>query len=111
MPRITDDYMREMLTKTREYTVVLLWPTEKRAEPGADPLVWEHARRNFELRADGLLSIVCPINGSSLSGVGIFDATLERTREIMDGDPAVQAGLFSYETHRCRSFPGDALPG
>ena len=28
----------------------------------------------------------------------------------MDGDPGVQAGVFVYELHPCRSFPGDALP-
>ena len=34
----------------------------------------------------------------------------EETKEIMDGDPGVQAGLFVYEVHPCRGFPGDALP-
>jgi hypothetical protein len=29
---------------------------------------------------------------------------------IMDGDPGVQAGIFTYEVHPVRSFPGDALP-
>jgi hypothetical protein len=29
----------------------------------------------------------------------------------MDEDPAVKAGVFVYEVHPCRSFPGDSLPG
>jgi hypothetical protein len=30
----------------------------------------------------------------------------------MDGDPAIQAGVLSYEVHPVRGFPGDALaPG
>ncbi len=111
MGAITDDVMRAMLTRSREYSVVLLRTTPQRAAPGADATVWEHGRRNFELRAEGLLSIVCPIvDGSGWAGIGIFNATVERTREIMEGDPGVQAGIFTYEVHPCRSFPGDALP-
>ena len=29
----------------------------------------------------------------------------------MDQDPAVREGIFVYEAHPCRSFPGDCLPG
>jgi len=25
-------------------------------------------------------------------------------------DPGLQAGIFTYEIHPCRSFPGDSLP-
>ncbi len=28
----------------------------------------------------------------------------------MDGDPGVAAGIFTYEAHPIRSFPGDGLP-
>jgi hypothetical protein len=28
---------------------------------GVDGIIWEHGRRNFSLRADGLLSIICPV--------------------------------------------------
>jgi len=31
-------------------------------------------------------------------------------RTILDGDPAVQAGILSYTVHSCRGFPGSALP-
>jgi hypothetical protein len=30
---------------------------------------------------------------------------------IMDHDPGVQAGIFSYDIHPVRGFPGAALPG
>ncbi len=111
MTTITDEFMREMLGRSREYSIVLLKKTPGRVESRADPVVWEHGRRNFELRAEGLLSIVCPIiDGSEWAGIGIFNASIERTREIMDGDPGVQAGIFTYEVHPVRGFPGDALP-
>ncbi len=108
---ITDDFMREMLGRSREYSVVLLKKAPGRQEDRASPIVWEHGRRNFELRAEGLLSIVCPIvDGSEWAGIGIFNASPERTREIMEGDPGVRAGIFTYEIHAGRGFPGDALP-
>jgi hypothetical protein len=28
----------------------------------------------------------------------------------MEDDPGVKAGVFVYEVHPCRSFPGDSLP-
>ena len=108
---ITDEYMHQMLAKTKNYTIVILKPTDKRKEPGADSIIWEHGRRNFALRADSLLSIICPItDNSEVSGLEIFNADVERTMNIMAGDPAVKAGIFQYEIHPCRSFPGDALP-
>jgi hypothetical protein len=111
MASITDEYMRDMLTKSRPYSVVLLRSTAGRQEPGADAIVWEHGRRNFMLRADGLLAIVCPVtDGSEWAGIGIFDATPEETARIMDEDPGVRAGVFTYEVHPVRGFPGDSLP-
>lgn len=111
MTPITDDFMRKMLAKTKAYTVVLLKATSARAEPEADAVIWEHGRRNFSLRADGLLPIVCPVaDDSGWSGIGIFAATPEETARIMDDDPGVKAGIFTYEVHPVLGFPGDALP-
>ncbi|SRR5579871_5011444 len=111
MTDITDEHMMSMRSKTKEYSAVILKAGPKRYEPGVEKIIWEHGRRNFALRADGILSIVCPvIDGSDTSGIGIFNATLEETKKIMDDDPGVKAGVFVYELHLCRSFPGDALP-
>jgi hypothetical protein len=90
---------------------VLLKPGPKQNQSGVDRILWEHVRRNFALRADGLLSIVCPVTQeSNLSGFGIFNASVDQTRKIMDEDPGVVAGVFVYEVYPCRSFPGDSLP-
>ena len=108
---ITDEFMRQMLSTTRKYCIVILKAGPKKHEEGAETIIWEHGRRNFALRADGVLSIVCPISdGSNVSGIGIFNATVEEVQKIMDKDPAVQAGVLIYEIHACRSFPGDSLP-
>ena len=108
---ITNDYMRKMLQTTERYTLVILHRTSKGAKPGADKIVWEHGRRNFELRRDGLLRIVCPVvdHTTDVAGVCIFSTDLKRTNRIMDGDPAVKAGIFTYEAHLIKGFPGDAL--
>jgi len=112
MQEISDEYMRQMLTTVKEYTIVILKAGPKHKEPGARQIVWEHGRRNFVLRAEGLLSIVCPVmDESGITGIGIFDTSIEDTQRLMDGDPGVQAGTFVYDIHPCRSFPGDSLPG
>jgi len=111
MAIITDEYMKQMLESAKEYSVCIIKMTPRRGEPGANQIVWEHGRRNFSLRADGILSIVCPISdGSGVSGVYIFNADTHKVKEIMEQDPAVKAGIFTYEVHPSQSFPGDLLP-
>jgi len=108
---ITDEYMAEQLGRSQAYSVVLLSAGPRYGTEGADAIVFEHGRRNFALRADGVLAIVCPVvDDSPLCGVGIFTGSVEETAAVMDDDPGVRAGVFTYEVHPVRSFPGDALP-
>jgi hypothetical protein len=112
MESLSDDSMRSILQASKPFTVVILRDGPNREVDGADRVIWEHGRRNLELRAEGRMPIVCPISdGTGLAGVFIFDRGPQETRRIMDGDPAIQAGIFVYDVHPCRSFPGDALPG
>ena len=111
MTTVTDEFMRQMLTKTRNYSIVILKAGPHKNDDGVEKIIWEHGRRNFELRADGVLPIVCPVSdGSDVSGIGIFNAPIEEAKKIMDEDPGVKAGIFVYEIHACRSFPGACLP-
>jgi hypothetical protein len=108
---ISDDYMGEMLARSKTYTVVFLKSADRQRTPEVDAIIWEHGRRNFALRAQGVLSIVCPVvDDTRWSGIGIFNADAEEVTRIMDDDPGVRAGVFTYEVHPVRSFPGDALP-
>lgn len=108
---ITDDYMRGMLSKTKAYSILILHKGPNYSAEGSEKIIWEHGRRNFALRADGRLAIVCPVNdGSDVTGLGIFDLTVDETREVMDDDPGVAAGIFVYEIHPSRGFPGSVLP-
>lgn len=107
----SDDTMRAMLARAITLTTVILREGPRADAEDARALVWEHGRRNFRLRDQGLLRIVCPMSDDTdVCGIGIFAAPVERVIEIMDEDPGVRAGVFVYEAHPCRSFPGDALP-
>lgn len=111
MVTISDEFMQKMLPLAKNYCIVILMTGPKRNEPGVEKIIWEHGRRNFTLRADRVLPIVCPVDdGSNVKGVGIFNAPVEQVKKIMDEDPGVKAGVFVYEIHACRGFPGDCLP-
>lgn len=110
-PTITDDYMLQMRAHARNYSLLILKFGEACNQDGAEKIIWEHGRRNHALRAQGLLSIVCPVSDDSeVAGIGIFNASVAEVKAIMDEDPGVKAGIFVYEIHPCRSFPGDSLP-
>jgi len=111
MATITDDYMMQMLGTTKNYSIMTLKPGPNINHPDLKKIIWEHGRRNFELRAEGLLSIVCPVTeDADIQGFGIFSTDVEATKRILDGDPAVTEGVFVYEVYPVKSFPGDSLP-
>jgi YCII-related domain-containing protein len=110
MANITNEFMQQMLAKSKEYTILILRKGPNDNLPERNQIVWEHGRRNFELREAGLLSIVCPVaNNDNYKGIGIFNTDKEKVKEIMEEDPCVKAGIFIYEILSARSFPGDAL--
>ena len=95
----------------REYTLAILKATPVTFQDASRPVIWEHGRRNMALHDAGVLPIVCPVtDGSDVAGIGIFAAPSEEVRQIVDRDPAVEAGILTYELHPVRGFPGDALP-
>lgn len=110
-PIITDEYIVQMHARAKPYSLMILKAGEARHQDGAEKILWEHAREIHALRVQGLLSIVCPVSdGSELEGIGIFNASVEEVKTIMDEHPGVNAGIFVYEIHPCRGFPGDSLP-
>jgi hypothetical protein len=112
---VTDEKIRAWFQSAAPYTILILRRTDAfAAAADRDTTVWEHARRMISLHADGIMPIVCPCrddrDDTDVSGVAIFAADPGRTARIMDEDPAVQAGLYTYEVHPCRSAPGSGLP-
>ena len=107
MTVITDEEMDQLRATMKPYTVVLLQVTGRIIGDDIESTLREHRRRNLELRADGVLSIVCPIpNSHGWAAVYIFDAPPDEVRRLMDADPAVEEAIFSYEIHEGRSFAG-----
>jgi len=110
LPTITDETMRSRLSTAKSYTAMVLRTTPTFVRPDVDPIVWEHGRRNMALVDAGLLSIVLPVtDDSGLAGFGIFALTPDDTVTVMDADPGVRAGIFTYDIHPVRGFPGSAL--
>ena len=113
---MTDERLRQALQHIRPYTVCILKAGAGYQEPGparedwvAD-LILEHGKRNYALYLAGLMRVVCPIgDGSGTTGIGIFDADADEVGQITRQDPAVKAGLFTYEIHPTQTFPESTL--
>ena len=117
LPEVTDEMLKESLGRTEPYAVVILTAGARFSAPGPDrdpevgKIIWAHGKRNFALRAAGLLAVVCPVaDGTNIAGIGVFAATPEDTDRIYARDPAVRAGVLRYEVHPTRTFPGSTLP-
>ncbi len=111
LPWIADDAMRARLAGSAAYTMVVLHSTDLCVRPQVDPIIWAHGRRNMALITAGIAPVITPVTAAEgPSGFAIFATDVEQARTIMDADPGVAAGIFSYEIHPVRGFPGSALP-
>jgi uncharacterized protein YndB with AHSA1/START domain len=110
LPTISDETMRARLSEAKSYTVMLLHATDRCVRPDVDAIIWEHGRRNMALVEAGELLVVLPVSDDTqLAGLAVFAGDAERVTAILDDDPGVQAGIFRYELHPARGFPGAAL--
>ncbi|MGH2644126.1 MAG: hypothetical protein ACRDE2_09270 [Chitinophagaceae bacterium] len=108
---ITDDIMNERIAQAKQYTLMILKEGPNRHIENVRNIIWEHGRRNFALRESGVLPIVCPVaDGSDVCGIGIFTLSPEEVKKLYDEDPGVKQGVFVFEVHPCRGFPGSSLP-
>ena len=112
MITITDAQIRDWWESTAPYTIMILSNRSRHeAVPDRKAIIRAHERRMIALHADGVLPIVCPARDrGELAGVAIFAADPDQTARIMDEDPGVRAGLYSYQVHPCSSVPGSVLP-
>jgi len=118
LPEVSEEEFLAVRQAARAYTIMILraGPNFRMPGPDGDPgvtdIIMRHGKRNLALKLAGLMPIICPIgDGSGVTGIGVFDAGPEEVERIMDADPGVMTGVFTYEVHACRSFPGSALPG
>ena len=111
LPEISDERFAQLLATSAAYSVVLLRAGPNYGAEGSAPIIREHALRNMALREAGLMPIVCPVtDDTDLCGVAILTGSTDEVDEVMRGDQGVRAGLFVYEIHPIRSFPGSTLP-
>jgi hypothetical protein len=117
LPAVSDAMLEAVRQTARPYTLMILKAGPNFSMPGPDrdtgvsKIIWQHGKRNLALRTAGLMPIICPVaDGSGVCGIGIFDASPEDVERIMALDPGVQAGVFTFDIHPTRSFPGSSLP-
>lgn len=116
MVDITDEYMKARLATVRAYPTVRLmkgpaYQDQAVRTPEQAKIVWEHGRRNMQFHAEGKMALVAPVaGGGELVGLCVFTVPETEARAIMDGDGAVQAGIFVYDIVTWYGFPGDGLP-
>jgi hypothetical protein len=111
IPVISDKEFADVLSGSRDYTLVILKTNQQTFDEKSLPIIREHGRRNVALRAAGILSIVCRVtDGGAIAGIGIFAGSQEQVSGLMDRDPAIEAGVLTYELYPARGFPGDSLP-
>ena len=111
LPVVTDEMLADLRASSTPFTVAILRAGPRFAMPGPDrndevtSIIWAHGKRNAALHLAGFLPVVCPIaDGSGVAGVGIFAADETAVAEILDGDPAIRAGVLTYELHPTRTF-------
>jgi hypothetical protein len=116
LPQVSLDELRARLGRTQPFTIVILHPGPRFEPPDEhrseeiSGIVMQHGLRNYALHRAGLLPVVCPVaDGSEVCGIGIFDAPPDDVERIMSADPAVRAGVLTYDVHPTRAFPGSVL--
>ena len=63
--------MGQLLPTAKPYTVMILKPGPNFTDDTAPAVIWEHGRRNFGLRDDGVLAVVLPVtDGSEVCEIG-----------------------------------------
>ncbi|SIR67478.1 hypothetical protein [Williamsia sterculiae] len=110
MTEFDDDWMREKLETAQAYTMVVLRRGPAWECSDSPHHAWEHSRRDFRLRAEGRLCMALRVAGDSdVCGVGFFALDPAETAELIGGDPAVAAGVFTAEIQPAIGIPGDRL--
>ena len=108
---ISDEEFKETLSKAKSYVGIVLIEGPNYNSPEAKAIIYQHGKRNMSLRKAGKFPVIFPVtDGGRIKGMGVFCVSEDEVREIMNGDPGVQAGIFTYELHAVRGFPGATLP-
>lgn len=111
MSKVTDEQIQELAATAKPFSVALLWWGANRRMDGAEAIELEHQRRMVSLRVEGVIAVLCPALSEKLAGVAVMTVEPDEAKEIMAGDPCVQAGMIDCEVYSALGFPGDVVPG
>ncbi|HYM20864.1 MAG TPA: YciI family protein [Candidatus Kapabacteria bacterium] len=111
---ITNEFVREQITKGKKYSLVFLieGPNYKTYPPDKlEENHWAHLRYLFSLKEQGKLLVNGPMmDAGKIHGMSIYDsANKDEVRGYLEADPAVQAGRFTFEIYEYFSMPGSTL--
>jgi hypothetical protein len=106
----TDDRVRALAGRGRPLSLVLLHWSDGRDRTDAAVIEGAHQRRMVGLHDEGVIAVLCPVTAGAVAGMAVVDLPVDEARQLMDGDPCVQAGMMRCEVHPCLGFPGDAVP-
>jgi uncharacterized protein YciI len=108
---ITPEFIQGELARAKTYTVVFLFAGPRYDDhPDGDALVMAHVTRNFEMKADGVLAVVGPMRSEGdVRGLYIFNCDPVEATRLIEDDPAVAAGIFTFGVQTLMAFPGDTL--
>lgn len=73
----------------------------------------EHLPYVLQQREDNIMVLTMPVmdDKTSVAAVAVYNTTdKERVQQLVEKDPAIQAGVFDYEIVMGMGLPGDKLP-
>jgi uncharacterized protein YciI len=101
------------LATGKPYTLLLLKKGKNYGAPESARIIQaEHLPHLFRLQDEGIMSFSMPITQEEgdLAGIGVYNLIdKEEVKKHVEADPAVQAGLFTYELISCMGLKGDIL--
>ena len=109
-PPITDEQIQQLAQTAKPYSLALLRWGPQRYMDGADAVELEHQRRMVSLRADGVITVLCPIVSDTMAGAAIMNLPPDEASAVMAEDPCVRADMIRCDVYACLGFPGDAIP-
>jgi hypothetical protein len=108
---VDDAYVAGELARAKTYAVVYLKAGPRYADhPERDAITYEHVKRNFDLKLSGHIAVVGPMRSEGdVRGLYIFNCGADEATELIATDPAVSAGVFTFDVQELMAFPGDTL--
>jgi uncharacterized protein YciI len=101
------------LAKIRPYILLVLTKGANYDHPDTRKIIQsEHLPYTFAQRDRGVLVLTMPVNDDTrVAAIGIYAGlSKEEVIQLTENDPAVKAGIFTYEVVNAMGMQGDVLP-